>query len=295
MGGTDRTLFLAMDELVRRHARGPLGGDDRSLASCELRAFSQNGEDGVIAEIFARIGTTDRRFVEFGVEAGIEANCVMLADVLGWSGVFIEGDPGHHRRLAGKYAANRRIRTRQAFMTPENVETVFAEEEVPPEFDLLSIDVDSTDYWIWDAIHHYSPRVVVIEYNAALGLERRLVQPRDWGHWSGTDASGGSLPALEALGLAKGYRLVHTEMAGCNAFFVREELTADRFCAPDDVARVGDPNYFLQGLRHPPDPRVERFVDPMPELDSPVGPPRLRSSTGADGTRRVRGAEAETG
>jgi hypothetical protein len=259
--GTDRALFLAIDELVGRHDGSGSTGD-RSLAACELRAFSQHGEDGVIAEIFARIGTTDRYFVEFGVESGVEANCVALADLLLWSGLFIEGAPQHHVRLAGKYAANRRVRVREAFMTPENVETVFREEGVALEFDLLSIDVDSTDYWIWESIRAYTPRVVVIEYNAALGVERRLVQPRDWGHWSGTDAYGASLPALEALGCRKGYRLVHTDMSGCNAFFVREELAQDRFAAPDDVARIGDPNYGLLGARHPPDPRTERFIDP---------------------------------
>ena len=92
------------------------------------------------------------------------------------------------------------------------------------------------------------------------------MQPRDWGHWSGTDAYGASLPALEALGRSRGYRLVHTDMSGCNAFFVRDELADGRFAHSEDVARIGDPNYLLRGIRHPPDPRTERFIDPMPEL-----------------------------
>ncbi|MDQ4131959.1 MAG: hypothetical protein M3179_01875 [Actinomycetota bacterium] len=38
--------------------------------------FSQNGEDGVIARIFGRIGVTNRYFVEFGIGPGAEGNCV---------------------------------------------------------------------------------------------------------------------------------------------------------------------------------------------------------------------------
>ena len=44
------------------------------LSAAELRVFSQNGEDGVLAEIFSKIGTTNQFFVEFGVQDGIECN-----------------------------------------------------------------------------------------------------------------------------------------------------------------------------------------------------------------------------
>src|SRR3974390_384214 len=63
---------------------------DGDLSASELRVFSQNGEDGVLGEIFARIGADHRFFVEFGVEDGVECNTRFLAEVLGWSGVYIE-------------------------------------------------------------------------------------------------------------------------------------------------------------------------------------------------------------
>lgn len=61
------------------------------LMNFEQRIFSQNGEDGVIREIFQRIGTTDRFFVEFGVQDGSECNSRNLLENEGWSGVWIEG------------------------------------------------------------------------------------------------------------------------------------------------------------------------------------------------------------
>ncbi len=37
-------------------------------------------------------------------------------------------------------------------VTPENIERLFRQAGVPAEPDVLSIDVDGQDYWIWEAI-----------------------------------------------------------------------------------------------------------------------------------------------
>jgi len=34
------------------------------------------------------------------------------------------------------------------------------------EIDLLSLDIDGNDIWVWQAIRSISPRVMIIEYNA---------------------------------------------------------------------------------------------------------------------------------
>jgi hypothetical protein len=45
-----------------------------SLRSFEKKVYSQNGEDGVLEEIFAKIGEKSRFFVEFGVQNGSICN-----------------------------------------------------------------------------------------------------------------------------------------------------------------------------------------------------------------------------
>jgi len=50
----------------------------RKLNRYEAQVFSQNGEDGIIAEIFSRIGVQSKSFLEIGVEAGLENNSVFL-------------------------------------------------------------------------------------------------------------------------------------------------------------------------------------------------------------------------
>ena len=180
---TSRSTLLAVAELARRYGGdAPAAGPHHGLGQFELRAFSQNGEDGIVAEILRRCDALDGYFVEFGAQQGVENNCAALADLLGWRGLFIEGGERDHAVLERKYRPNDRVATRWALVTPDNVETLFTDAGVPGEFDLLSIDVDGEDYWIWEAIEAHRPRVVVIEYNSGLEPGRRLVQPR--GRWA---------------------------------------------------------------------------------------------------------------
>ena len=223
-----------------------------------MRVFSQNGEDGVIAELARRAGAPGRFFVEFGIGPGLEGNCVFLAQVLGWSGLFIEPDDEAHGALERRFRGHPGIRTERAGVTPANVEELFERHGVPPEPDVLSIDVDGNDYWIWEALERFRPRIVVIEYNGSLDHSRRLVQPLDPdSSYDGTDFYGASLGALRALGESKGYRLAHTDLAGVNAFFVRSDLDAR---LPERVP-ARDINLFLAGIRHQPHTGGKAYLD----------------------------------
>jgi len=215
------------------------------LVASELQVFSQNGEDGVLQEIFKRIGTTNEYFVEFGVEDGIECNTRFLAEILGWSGLYLEPDDVGHAALSARLAGRGEIAIVKAAVTPDNVNELFA--DGPPEPDLVSIDVDGQDYWIWEALIA-RPRVVVIEYNSSLAPGASLVEPkgRPW-QARKTTYFGASRDALVALGERKGYRLVHAELAGVNLFFVRDDL-AGGF----EPASWRGMNFGLAGGRHPP-------------------------------------------
>lgn len=247
---TDRSTLAAVAELSGRWDADSVSNDAEPLTRFERRAFSQNGEDGVILEILRRIESREGFFVEFGIDGGHEGNCVLLADVLGWRGLFIEADPEAHASLERKYRAIDRVETVRAAVTPATVEGLFEAADVPREPDVVSIDIDGNDLWVWEALNRFEPRLVIVEYNSALDPRGRLVQPCEPERgWDGTDSFGASLGALEALAARKGYRLVHTELTGVNAFFVREDLAAS-FPAADRVPRRGV-NIFLTGFSHP--------------------------------------------
>jgi hypothetical protein len=245
-------IFQAAAVLSTRHPGlsdpaadlGPRHLGTSALRPYELRVTSQNGEDGVLAEIIARIGPGDRIVAEFGAGDGSETTTGFLVDWCGWSAAYIEIDPESAERLARKHQHEPRVQTTCARITEENLEPLLRSLGVPDEPDVLSIDIDSVDFWLWKALTGIKPRIIVIEYNATVGPGRRLTTPRNHAAgWDGaTDRYGASLDALIALGSTKGYGLVHTDLAGVNAFFVRDDLL-DRVGIAD-VRRAG-PNHWL--------------------------------------------------
>jgi hypothetical protein len=238
-----------------------------NLTPFEHRVFSQNGEDGVIAEIIRRIGAAfPRTFVEFGGGNGLAGNTLMLADVLGWKGLFIEAAEHDHARLAAKYRTNNLVQAIRSFVSPGNINDLLTQGLGAEDIGVLSIDVDGNDYYIWKAITRKAA-LVVIEYNGELPLDQPLVQPLLSRPWDGTNYYGASLRALEGLGERLGYRLVHTELTGTNAFFVRQDLAGP---LEGIVAPRRPTNHELLGLTHLARPiRPGDYINPEA---SPSGP-----------------------
>lgn len=239
-----QTKYLALSSLVSRQI-----SDDMPLSAHELSVFSQNGEDGVLFELCRRLKPS-HSFVEFGIESGTQGNCVLLADVFGWSGLFIEASQLDFERLSLKYLHHAKVKTIQAMVTPKTVESIFSEAEVPPDIGVLSIDIDGNDYWVWEAITSWQPTIVVVEINSLLSFNDPLVQPycEDSSAKSKSSFFGASLGALVNLGRSKGYHLIHVDLTGVNAFFVRSDVAADLGSA-DLVARHGL-NYYLLGTQY---------------------------------------------
>jgi hypothetical protein len=226
----------ALLELRRESLLGCERGRDRKrLLSYGFKAYSQNDEDGIIQEIFRRIGWTARTFIEFGVGTGAENNTLYLL-FSGWRGLWIEADADRvsvARTGLSHYVQAGQLSVACEFVVPDNVNSIIDTMEMNGGVDLLSIDIDGNDYWVWKDIAVVKPRVVVIEYNATFRPPVSVVieYNKDY-RWDGTNYFGASLKALEALGRDKGYTLVGCCLAGVNAFFVREDLVQERFCAP---------------------------------------------------------------
>jgi hypothetical protein len=227
-----------------------------NLESSERKVHSQNGEDGVIEALFARLGTTNKYFVEFGCGDGIECNGAYLLE-LGWTGLMMDA--------AGE-CNNPKVTLRKEFVNAENVNDLFRKYGVPQHFDLLSIDIDGIDFWVWREIT-FRPRVVVIEYNAHVPPDVRaaiIYEPNFQS--SGTDYFGASLLALKDLGQAKGYTLVYCERAGVNAFFVADETLPPGYQPPAIESIYRPPNYYYLGWQFRPDPTCT-MVDPFNEFN----------------------------
>ncbi len=116
----------------------------------ESKVYSQNGEDGIIAEIFKRIGTTNRRFVEIGVSNGLECNTLSLL-LNNWSGLWIEGsskDVFFIKKNFHQPIQQSSLRIQEHFVDRENINTILMETQFTGEIDLLSLDIDGNDYHV---------------------------------------------------------------------------------------------------------------------------------------------------
>jgi hypothetical protein len=195
----------------------------------EAQVFSQNGEDGLILYILSQIGATNRTIVEYGA-GGKTSNALNLVLNFGWKGILIDGSEDELvtlRRRVDLSGADLNLIT--SWITAESINEVLRSSGVPSDVDVMSIDLDGNDYWIWKAIETTAPRLMIVEYNASLGPHVRRTVPyepsfvsRDYHHlgWY----HGASLEALVSLAAQKGYRLVCCDSAGVNAFFVRNDL-----------------------------------------------------------------------
>jgi len=135
--------------LIENLYKNPKYLSDNYLNKYEFQAFSQNGEDGIIEQIFKRIGTTNKYFVEFGVEDGTETNSTYLLHQQ-WNGLWIDASKENKLSIEKSFSnliKENKLRFIQSFITAENIESLFQQAAVPVEFDLLSIDIDSNDYY----------------------------------------------------------------------------------------------------------------------------------------------------
>lgn len=156
---------------------------------------------------------------------------------------------------------NDALNLQQEFITAENIEELFSKYNVPKEFDLLSIDIDGNDYWVWNAIKNYFPRVVIMEYNACIPYAPAVTVPYEPSFsWDKTEYYGASLSAMVQLAKEKNYTLIDTDSCGVNAFFVRNDLLKPFKISPP--ATLYRPAAFKgkKGNAHPKDPKNRPWV-----------------------------------
>lgn len=217
------------------------------LNKFEHKIYSQHGEDGIIREIFNRIGTTSKTFFEFGAGAGSENNTIVLL-LQGWKGWWIDGGDyvNVYTELFSTSVEKGDLVVAKDMVTSKNINGIVQDLKIPGDIDLISIDIDGNDYYVWRALEATKPRVVIIEYNAAYPPGMHFLQDESVTSWNGSNFYGTSLHTLNELAKEKGYTLVCCDLVGGNAFFVRTDLVADKFEFAGNIEKIWQkPKYYL--------------------------------------------------
>jgi hypothetical protein len=120
----------------------------------------------------------------------------------------------------------------QAWISAENINDLISSNGVKSDIDLLSLDVDGNDYWIWKALESVTPRVVILEFHSIWGPDKAVTIPYNPDFMrddANPDYCSASLAAFVKLGKSKGYRLIGAQRYGFNAFFMRDGVGEDIF------------------------------------------------------------------
>jgi hypothetical protein len=233
---TSPATKIALRSLLMEYKRLAADGRLPSVWETGFRVFSQFDEDGVILFLLAVAGDGPKRVLDLGAGDGVQAsNCANLLLNLGFDGLLVDGNTASVAWAERFYARHpdtkeRPPATKQAFLTRENVNEVVSSAGLEGEVDLLSLDVDGNDYWLWEALECVQPRLVVVEAHPELGRGDYVMPYKADFVWSSAPREGrygASLLSLVRLGERLGYRAVGANQYGFNVFFARADVAPE--------------------------------------------------------------------
>ena len=219
---TQRQLFLHYKDCA-------IKGQLIPLRDTGFRVFSQMEEDGMLLYIFSVIGMGRKIFVEIGSDDGVNSNSANLYFNFGWHGLFVDSNPlsiQRGKRFFSKYPHPLFYQPQFVCtkVTKENINEIISANGFSGEIELLSIDIDGIDYWIWDAINVVDPKVVIIETKNEFGTND-IVVPYDPNYvFPGKHPiyQGASPIAMTKLAKRKGYRLVGANDLAYNFIYIKK-------------------------------------------------------------------------
>lgn len=192
------------------------------IGAHQRRNFSQGAQDGILEYIFEHVGARNRFFVEFGYGYGNvsyknrKTNTYYLFAHKRWRGVLFD-----------TLLEDKSINLYRATLTPGTIVEVFERHKVPHEVDYVSIDVDSIDLWLLEALlapkSPYRPRVLTVEHNPNLPSASLISFQPEWSPWRKDIAYGASVGAIWRVARDAGYQVVY-KMPTLDVFLVRDDL-----------------------------------------------------------------------
>ncbi len=183
------------------------------LAGRGANHSSQFGEDGLIEACLERFGAENKWCFEVGANDGLFFSNTFRLRCDDWHSVLIESDGPAFEKLQA--IQSERARCVHERIGPGSLDRILAEHGAPEALDLGVIDIDGQDWWAWDGMKRFRPRLMLVEFeygsNANEAWKPEL---------NGTGQA--NLKAIEALGRSKGYEPLATTTV--NMLFVKREL-----------------------------------------------------------------------
>lgn len=169
----------------------------------KISYYSQFYEDAIVDGLFHKIGTTNKMLCDIGASDGITfSNTKFFMEQFGWGGTFIEPDPTAYDKLKQLYGTNDCLKI--AIAGDNTIDSVLEQASFPLRFDLLNIDIDGQDYYVWEAMVRYRARIVIIEWCPYVAFNFLPAKGTDGNEG---ENQAGLFPMLR-LAHSKGYKVV---------------------------------------------------------------------------------------
>ena len=211
--------------------------------------FSQFGEDGIIEEIFKRLSdVSDKRCCEFGAWDGkFLSNTCNLITNHNYEAILIEADKKRFDELNINFPDKKIIKINKFvnFSGDNSLDNILENNSLNKDFDFLSIDIDGCDYWIFENLSKFTPKVICIEFNPSIPIKVEFIQKKDIKINHGSSAK-----SIIDLGLTKNYFPIAS--TDCNIFFINNRFkkfitNADKFNI-DQLLPNSNDNYIYCGF-----------------------------------------------
>lgn len=201
----------------------------KSVLTYKKNVFSQNGEDGIIEYIFNKMNITKGNFIDFGAWDGKHLSNSYKLFIEGWGGIFIEGDTTKFNNLKNNFSNYSNITCINSYVGYSDIDSldtiIDQSSHNNKNFDFISIDVDGLDYFIFEKMNKYLPKVVCIEVSSGHSPDFSAILPDE----IAKNNVGQSIEVMSKLGNQKGYfTLCYTG----NLFLIKNEF---RHIFQDDI------------------------------------------------------------
>ena len=195
-----------------------------SLSEFKKNIFSQNGEDGIIEEIFNRLENKielKKNFCEFGAWDGLHlSNTFNLYKNKKFKGILIEPNKIRYKKLCENIPDSDVIKINSivSFDGDHILENILRKRQIDLSIDFLSIDIDGCDYFIFESIKNIDVKIACVEFNPTIPNDVEFVQEKIFAHKQGC-----SPLSLQKLGMKMGYDMIAATYN--NLFFSKKNLT----------------------------------------------------------------------
>ena len=211
-----------------------------------------HGEAKKLIELCKKFEINNGYYVDIGASDGWTSSATFpFAKSNNFSGLSIEPDDLKFKKMKFIYKNFNNTHLSNSKVTPENIKSLLKEFDVPKNFDLLNLDIDSYDLFVVKRLlDSFQPKIISMEINEKIPPPIYFTVTYDEKHfWKGDHFFGCSLQAACDELYKFDYKL-HTLLYN-NAIFFSSEVSTDQ-------PKLSVTEFYKNGYVDKPD-RIQKF------------------------------------